>query len=117
MPIYGYRCEKCGNELEVLQSFSEERLTECPKCGGALQKKLYPVGVIYKGTGFYKTDYNSSSKGSSEKSERASESKSERASESKSERASESKSDTGKSDSSSGSNSDSASDGPKAAAS
>jgi putative FmdB family regulatory protein len=109
MPIYGYRCEKCGNELEVLQSFSEERLTECPKCGGLLQKKLYPAGVIYKGTGFYKTDYNSSSKGSSEKSERASESKSEGSS--------ESKSDSGKSDSSSGSSSDSGSDGPKAAAS
>jgi len=57
MPIYGYRCTECGHELEVLQSMSADPLKVCPECGGALRKLLYPVGVQFKGSGFYTTDY------------------------------------------------------------
>lgn len=57
MPIYGYRCDQCGHELEVFQSMSAPPLRECPQCGGALSKRLYPVGVQFKGSGFYTTDY------------------------------------------------------------
>lgn len=60
MPIYGYRCTNCGHELEVLQSMRDAPLTVCAECGGPLQKKLYPVGVQFKGTGFYSTDYKRS---------------------------------------------------------
>ena len=57
MPIYGYRCSECQHELELLQSMSDAPLTQCPQCGGRLQKLLYPVGVHFKGSGFYSTDY------------------------------------------------------------
>ncbi len=60
MPIYGYRCSSCGHELEVLQKMSDPPLKECPNCGGELKKKLYPAGVIFKGSGFYSTDYKGS---------------------------------------------------------
>lgn len=65
MPIYGYRCSQCGHELEVLQSMSDQPLQVCPECGGVLRKLLYPVGVQFKGSGFYTTDYkNGGSAGS-----------------------------------------------------
>lgn len=70
MPIYGYECSQCGHQLEVLQSLSEEPLRTCPECMGPLRKLLYPVGVIFKGSGFYSTDYKSSSNGKSSSSER-----------------------------------------------
>jgi putative FmdB family regulatory protein len=57
MPIYGYRCSECGHELEVFQSMSAEPLRVCTDCSGALRKLLYPVGVHFKGSGFYTTDY------------------------------------------------------------
>jgi putative FmdB family regulatory protein len=57
MPIYGYRCSECGHELEVRQSMSDEPLRVCPECSGSLRKLLYPVGVQFKGSGFYTTDY------------------------------------------------------------
>jgi putative FmdB family regulatory protein len=57
MPIYGYRCSECGHELEVFQSMSDAPLRACPECGGTLRKLLYPVGVHFKGSGFYSTDY------------------------------------------------------------
>jgi putative FmdB family regulatory protein len=65
MPIYGYRCTECGHELEVLQSMSAEPLKVCPECGGALRKLLYPVGVQFKGSGFYTTDYRNGGSGKS----------------------------------------------------
>lgn len=65
MPIYGYRCTECGHELEVLQSMSAEPLKVCSECGGALRKLLYPVGVQFKGSGFYTTDYRNSGGGKS----------------------------------------------------
>ena len=65
MPIYGYECGECGHHFEVLQSVNDAPLTTCPECGGPLRKLLYPVGVIFKGSGFYSTDYKSSSNGKS----------------------------------------------------
>ena len=61
MPIYGYRCTSCGHEVEVLQKLSDPPLKTCPNCGGELRKLLYPAGVIFKGSGFYSTDYKSGS--------------------------------------------------------
>jgi putative FmdB family regulatory protein len=67
MPIYGYRCEECGHELEVFQHMSDAPLRVCSKCGGVLRKLLYPVGVQFKGSGFYTTDYrNGGSPGKTE---------------------------------------------------
>ena len=59
MPIYGYRCEQCGHEVEVLQSMSDEPLRVCPNCMGPLRKMIYPAGIVFKGTGYYTTDYKS----------------------------------------------------------
>ena len=64
MPTYEYRCTKCGEHLEVVQSFKDAPLTECPQCGGELRKVYSPVGIVLKGSGFYKTD-NRSGKGGS----------------------------------------------------
>jgi putative FmdB family regulatory protein len=69
MPIYGYECSECGHKLEVLQSVNDPPLQTCPECGGPVRKLFYPVGVIFKGSGFYSTDYKSSSNGKSSSSE------------------------------------------------
>jgi len=61
MPTYDYRCKDCGHELEVVQAFTDDPLTECPSCGGALRKKFGAVGISFKGSGFYKTDSRSTS--------------------------------------------------------
>ncbi len=61
MPIYGYRCTQCGHELEAFQNMSDPPLRVCPECMGPLQKMLYPVGISFKGSGFYSTDYKSGS--------------------------------------------------------
>ena len=66
MPTYQYACTSCGEDLEVVQSFSDDPLTVCPSCEGALRKVFTPVGVVFKGSGFYKTDSRTSS-GSSKK--------------------------------------------------
>jgi putative FmdB family regulatory protein len=63
MPTYEYRCKDCGHELEVVQSFSEAPLTECGVCGGSLRKVFSPVGVVLKGSGFYRTDSRSAGNG------------------------------------------------------
>lgn len=68
MPTYEYRCKECGDQLEVVQSFVDDALTECPACGGVLRKVFGNIGVSFKGSGFYKTD---SRNGSSKKSETA----------------------------------------------
>jgi putative FmdB family regulatory protein len=62
MPTYEYRCAKCGEDLEVFQSFSDPPLTRHDACGGKLTKVLSAAGVILKGSGFYKTDNRASSK-------------------------------------------------------
>ncbi len=62
MPTYQYQCDACGNPLEVVQSFSDEALTVCPSCNEPKLKKVYgSVGVVFKGSGFYKTDSRTSS--------------------------------------------------------
>jgi putative FmdB family regulatory protein len=61
MPTYEYRCRDCGEEHEVVQSFQDDALTECPACGGSLRKLFGNVGITFKGSGFYKTDSRSGS--------------------------------------------------------
>lgn len=56
MPTYEYACRDCGHHLEVVQSFRDERLTECPRCEGSLRKVFSPAGIIFKGSGYYVTD-------------------------------------------------------------
>lgn len=59
MPTYQYQCADCGEALEIHQSFSDASLTECPACGGSLRKVFNAVGVVFKGSGFYRTDSRS----------------------------------------------------------
>jgi putative FmdB family regulatory protein len=61
VPTYQYACNDCGHELEAVQSFSDDALTTCPECGGRLRKLFGNVGVVFKGSGFYRTDSRSSS--------------------------------------------------------
>jgi putative FmdB family regulatory protein len=56
MPVYEYECEHCGVRFERLQRMSEAPLTDCPECGGHVHRVMQPVGVIFKGSGFYVTD-------------------------------------------------------------
>ena len=56
MPTYQYACTECGHALEQFQSFSDDALTECPECQGRLRKVFNAVGVVFKGSGFYRTD-------------------------------------------------------------
>src|SRR4051794_28556966 len=56
MPTYQYRCTECGHDLEAVQKFSDAALTECPNCSGQLRKVYNAVGVVFKGSGFYRTD-------------------------------------------------------------
>ena len=60
MPTYEYACTKCGHQFEEFQSFSDAALTECPECKGEVQKVYSNVGVVFKGSGFYKTDSRTS---------------------------------------------------------
>lgn len=57
MPTYEYRCKDCGKIHEVTQGFNDPRPTTCPACGGQLARVFHPVGVVFKGSGFHKTDY------------------------------------------------------------
>jgi putative FmdB family regulatory protein len=63
MPTYEYACRTCGHHLEVSQSFSDEPLSTCPTCGGPLRKVFGSIGVVLKGSGFYKTDSRAASNG------------------------------------------------------
>ncbi|MER5224706.1 MULTISPECIES: FmdB family zinc ribbon protein [Streptomyces aurantiacus group] len=65
MPTYQYQCTACGEGLEVVQKFSEDALTECPSCDGRLKKVFSAVGIVFKGSGFYRNDSRSSSSSSS----------------------------------------------------
>ena len=74
MPTYEYACTACGHRLEAVQKFTDDPLTECPECGGALRKVYGAVGIVLKGSGFYKTDSRAAagSNGSGKKSSRES---------------------------------------------
>ncbi|WP_332666389.1 FmdB family zinc ribbon protein [Aeromicrobium sp.] len=61
MPKYQYQCKDCGEALEIQQSFTEDALTVCPNCGGDLRKVFNAVGVVFKGSGFYRNDSRSTS--------------------------------------------------------
>jgi len=62
MPIYTYRCENCGIQFDKRQHFTDEPLKTCPECGKpALRKVFQPVGIVFKGSGFYATDHRSPS--------------------------------------------------------
>jgi putative FmdB family regulatory protein len=56
VPTYQYACTSCGEQTEAVQRFSDDPLTVCPACGGALRKVYSPVGIVFKGSGFYRTD-------------------------------------------------------------
>ena len=75
MPIYTYRCENCGIQFERHQSFNDAPITRCPECNRKTLKKVYaPVGILFKGSGFYATDHKSPS-GQSPRVEKKEESK------------------------------------------
>jgi putative FmdB family regulatory protein len=63
VPTYGYRCQECGEEFDVWQRMSDEAKADCPKCGAAGKRLFFPAGIVFKGTGFYKTDSRKSSDG------------------------------------------------------
>src|SRR5215471_9683355 len=94
MPLYDYRCHKCGETFEVRQKFSDELLRVHENCGGELERLISAPALQFKGTGWYVTDYAKNGKSPSTTSSSSSESKSE----SKSETKSESKSDSSKAD-------------------
>ncbi|MEU5409633.1 FmdB family zinc ribbon protein [Nocardia asteroides] len=56
MPTYSYACTECDNRFDIVQSFSDDTLTECPQCSGKLRKLFNSVGIVFKGSGFYRTD-------------------------------------------------------------
>ncbi|MEU3649330.1 FmdB family zinc ribbon protein [Lentzea sp. NPDC034063] len=93
MPTYQYACTACEHRFEAVQSFSDSSLTECPECSGKLRKLFGAVGVVFKGSGFYRTDSRSgSSKSTSSTSSSSTETKSSKPAETKS--SSDSKSST-----------------------
>jgi putative FmdB family regulatory protein len=61
VPTYQYQCTECGEALEAVQKFSDDALTDCPNCAGRLRKVFSAVGVVFKGSGFYRTDSRGSS--------------------------------------------------------
>jgi putative FmdB family regulatory protein len=65
MPTYGYECTKCGHRFEVMQRVSDEPIHECESCGGPVKKLIFPVGIVFKGSGFHINDYGKNSSGKS----------------------------------------------------
>ena len=85
MPLYDYQCSKCSHVFELRQSFDSEPSATCPECSNVSRRKFYPVPVIYKGSGFYTTDYKRGNSGSlKEKAEDKNEAKSQNTDEKKS---------------------------------
>ncbi len=87
MPTYVYRCKTCEHQFETVQRITAEPIKDCPECGGAVTRLLFPVGIVFKGSGFHINDYPSSgarsSSGNGKKTESRSETKPEAKSESK----------------------------------
>jgi putative FmdB family regulatory protein len=118
LPTYEYLCTECGDRKEVVQSFTEPSLTTCEVCGGRLRKVIFPVGIQFKGSGFYSTDRRASQPMSraakqdkdakAESTKDSKDSKSESSTDTKSETKSESKTDSKKSDSGSSGSKDGA---------
>ena len=95
MPTYQYACTECGHAFDIVQSFSEDSLTVCPECSGRLRKVFNAVGVVFKGSGFYRTD----SRGKQTSSEPAASSSAPESTSKTSDSGSSTKSDSPKSDS------------------
>jgi len=66
MPLYVYKCDSCGVTFERRQSIHDDPLTDCPECGGRVHRVLQPVGIVFKGSGFYVTDNRKSESDSSD---------------------------------------------------
>lgn len=103
MPTYEYVCDACGNEFEELQSFSDKPLSKCPKCKKSKLRRLFGTGasIIFKGSGFYETDYRSESykagaKAEADANKPADDAKSDGKSDAKTESKTETKADTPK---------------------
>ncbi len=62
MPTYSYQCTECGNRFDIVQAFTDDALTACERCSGRLRKRFNSVGVVFKGSGFYRTDSRESGK-------------------------------------------------------
>ncbi len=67
MPVYTYQCQTCGVRFERKQSFSARPLTRCPECGQPVRRLFQPVGIVFKGSGWYSTDSRPAKKGSPDK--------------------------------------------------
>ena len=63
MPTYSYHCDSCGHDFEAVQRFADDPLTECPQCGAPIRRVIQPVGVVFKGSGWYITDSRPKSSG------------------------------------------------------
>ncbi|CPR08548.1 putative regulatory protein, FmdB family protein [Mycobacterium bohemicum DSM 44277] len=64
MPTYTYECTECGDRFDIVQAFSDDALTTCERCAGRLRKRFNSVGIVFKGSGFYRTDSRESAKSS-----------------------------------------------------
>jgi putative FmdB family regulatory protein len=63
MPTYTYQCDSCGHGFETVQRFADDPLTDCPQCGASIRRVIQPVGVVFKGSGWYITDSRPKSSG------------------------------------------------------
>jgi putative FmdB family regulatory protein len=66
VPTYAYVCTACAHSFDIVQAITDDALTQCPSCGGQLRKKFHPVGVTFKGSGFYRTDSRAEASASTE---------------------------------------------------
>ncbi len=117
MPTYAYACKDCGHEFDIVQSFTDDSLTACPECEGTLRKKFNSVGVVFKGSGFYRNDSRSEGSGSKASSTLAADSSSSGSTESSSSSSSDSGSSSSSSSGSSGESSGASSAGSGSASS
>jgi putative FmdB family regulatory protein len=103
VPTYQYACTECGEPLEVVQKFSDDALTECPACSGRLRKIFSPAAIVFRGSGFYRTDSRKSSSATTTSPPKEPAKKDDAKTETKSEAKKESKSESSSSKSSNGS--------------
>ena len=75
MPTYSYHCDTCGHDFDAVQKFADDPLQECPECGASIRRVIQPVGVVFKGSGWYITDSRPKSSSDSSESKTKSESK------------------------------------------
>lgn len=71
MPTYVYRCKQCEHQFEIIQKMTDDPIDKCPRCNGAVSRLLFPVGIVFKGSGFHVNDYPSSSSGSKKTEEKS----------------------------------------------